>query len=71
MAIGTAVATMRSWKLRKSGSIMPLDVAIDGARGILFNVTGPANLSLWEYRWRPTSSAPRAPRSQHHFWFGH
>jgi cell division protein FtsZ len=49
MAVGTASGENAVVEAAKSAVASALlDVTIDGARGILFNVTGPANLSLLE-----------------------
>jgi cell division protein FtsZ len=49
MAVGAATGESAVVEAAKSAVASALlDVTIDGARGILFNVTGPANLSLLE-----------------------
>ncbi len=49
MAVGQASGDDRARKAAESAvSSQLLDVTIDGARGILFNVTGGSNLSLFE-----------------------
>jgi cell division protein FtsZ len=49
MAVGRAAGDDRARKAAESAiSSGLLDVTIDGARGILFNITGGANLSLFE-----------------------
>jgi len=49
MAVGRANGEERSRKAAEEAiSSSLLDVTIDGARGILFNVTGGPNMSLFE-----------------------
>ncbi|MFO7680618.1 MAG: cell division protein FtsZ [Chloroflexota bacterium] len=49
MAVGSASGDDRAMKAAQQALSSPmLDVTIDGAKGILFNVTGGSNLSLFE-----------------------
>jgi cell division protein FtsZ len=49
MAVGTATGEDRAQKAAEAAiSSQLLDITIDGARGILFNVTGGPNLTLFE-----------------------
>ncbi|MEZ5256072.1 MAG: hypothetical protein R2705_04045 [Ilumatobacteraceae bacterium] len=70
MGIGQASGENRAVIAAKSAISSPLlEAAIDGARGILLNITGPSDLGLFEInggrghpRWRtrtPTSSSAR------------
>lgn len=49
MAIGRASGENRAVEAAKAAIASPLlDVTVDGARGVLFNVTGGPDLTLWE-----------------------
>ena len=49
MAIGRASGEGRAVEAAKAAIASPLlDVTVDGARGVLFNVTGGPDLTLWE-----------------------
>jgi cell division protein FtsZ len=49
MAIGRASGDDRAVEAAKAAIASPLlDVTVDGARGVLFNVTGGPDLTLWE-----------------------
>lgn len=49
MAIGHASGEDRAVEAAKAAIASPLlDVTVDGARGVLFNITGGPDLSLWE-----------------------
>ncbi len=49
MAIGRATGENRAVEAAKAAIASPLlDVTVDGARGVLFNITGGPDLTLWE-----------------------
>ena len=73
MGIGRASGENRAIEAAQQAITSPLlEVSIDGARGILFNVIGGLDMTMHEINTvAETITGRRRPRSQHHLWGHH